>query len=36
MARTSKTLGLIEQDVLNGFESTKIKQADLYRRYYEK
>ena len=36
MARTSKTLGLIEQEVLNGFESTKIKQADLYRRYYEK
>ena len=36
MAKTSKTLGLVQQDVLNGFESTKIREADLRRRYFEK
>lgn len=36
MAKTSKCLGLVAQDVFNGFESTKIRQDELYRRYFEK
>ena len=33
---TSRTLGLAEQDVINGFESTKAREADLRRMYFEK